>query len=256
MSNEAERLKASYIRSAKAALCRIRNIFWGSIALSVLLFGTFACLPRRPGSLSTFVNLSFPALLLWSFALAGYAFHCLLAQAKEREQLIEQYALLDPTTGAKSLEYMKSLLQEHSEGVSPTGTPTTVLYVDLENLRQVNRELGHTAGNIVLRDLAGRIRDATPENGVVGRVGGDEFVVLLPGMSSKSAQAVAEAIQRNIQQYRLDLGKGRKVDFIGCGIGIIECPAEGGAADDIINLAQRACYQTVEETRGATDGTA
>jgi len=233
----------NYVETTKVVEMRTRNIFRGSMALSVLLLVTFAFLPRRGGPLSTFVNLAFPPLLLWSFVLTGYAFHSMSVLASERKQLLEQGAVTDPTTGVKSLDYVRTLLEKQFENATRTGQPTAVIYLDLPDLRQVNRDLGRTVGDIVLKDMARAIEACVPEGAVVGRVGGDEFVVVLPNTAKQKAEALAESITQNIKSYRLDLGKGRQVDLFGCRIGIVGCPAEGGFADEILDLAQKASYQ-------------
>lgn len=233
-----------YIESTKVVERHTRNIFRGSMSLSVLLLVTFAFLPRHGGPLSTFVNLAFPPLLLWSFVLTGYAFHSLWTLAGDRKRLLEQSAVTDSQTGVKSLDYVKKLLQKQFENATQTGQPAAVLYLDLQNLQQVNRDLGRTVGDIVLKDVAGVVEASVPEDAVVGRVGGDEFVVLLPNTTKQKARALADTITQNVGAYKLDLGKGRQVDFLRCRVGIVGCPAEGGFADEIIDLAQRASYQS------------
>jgi GGDEF domain-containing protein len=91
-----------------------------------------------------------------------------------------------------------------------------------------------------------------PAGSVVGRVAGDEFVVILPVAKANKAKATALAITQAIADFRLDLGKRGQVDFLGCNIGVIGCPESGGFADEIINAAQQAAYQCAGESRGPT----
>ncbi len=243
MADDTNKLTADYLESSRGMQRRVRNIFLGSVALSVGLLAIYAFLPHGEGPLSRIVRVAFPPLLLWSFTIAGYAFHLLSSLTNQARRFVEQYAVADSATGVKSLSYMRSLLQKEYETASQTGRSSSVLYVDLENLDRVNSDFGHAVGDVVLRNLAGRIEAAVSEQGVVGRVAGDEFLVVLPGTSSKKAKSVAEAIERSVEQYRLDLGKNRHVDFVRCRIGIVGCQADGEFADEIIGLAQKASHK-------------
>ena len=241
-----------YLEAAGATEKRLKNIFLGGLFLSALVILHLVFLARGDWTASKILMLSFPPILLWSFAVTGYAFYSLWCLNREKGTILAKKTTIDPVTGVKSLEYTRSLLQKLYERGIETEQPTAVLYVDLEKIDVVNNKFGHSVGDIVLRGVANAIEHNAPEGSVVGRVAGDEFVVILPGTKARKAKSAALAITQAVTEFKLDLGKRGQVDFLGCKIGVIGCPKSCGLADEVIRLAQQAAYQSGEESRGAT----
>ena len=248
MRPEGDKSSLDYIEVTTAVERRMRNIFVASMCLSVLVLFVFAFLAGRLGRLPRVIRVSFPPILLWSFTVTGYAFYSLWRLTDERGRLLQSSAVTEPTTGVKSLSYISRVLQKEYERMIQTGQPTGVLYVDLENLDVVNQTFGHAVGDVVLKGVAGTIENGVPEEAVVGRVAGDEFVVVLPATKLEKAKSVAAAIEKSIRHYKLELGKKGCVDFLNCRIGIIACPKDGGFADEIIRIAQQAAVRRRSET--------
>ncbi|MGU3290833.1 diguanylate cyclase domain-containing protein [Williamsia sp. M5A3_1d] len=114
-----------------------------------------------------------------------------------------------------------------------------VLYVDLDNLKTVNDSFGHTIGDAVLREVANRLRAVVPDGCEVGRVGGDEFVVLLCGASADTdvvSEAVHAALSRPLQLDGWTMG-------VGVSIGHVLVPrGDGRSIDDLLRDADLAMY--------------
>ena len=243
MGADDDKSSVDYLEVIKAVGRRIRNIFLLSVSLSVFICVVFVLLVLLRGSVPHVVRVSFPAILLWSFVVTGYAFHCQWRLAVMERLLLEDDTVTDFKTGVKSLSYIGTVLQKEYERMIQTGQPAAVLYVDLENLDIVNQSFGHAIGDIVLANVAKVVESNVPGEGVVGHVAGDEFVVVLPATKLEKAKSVAAAIERGIRDYRMDYGKKGTVDFLDSRIGIIACPKEGGIADEIIGIAQQAAAQ-------------
>ena len=239
VSSHADPFSLERIEATKTGKKRMRNIFLGSLGLSVLIVLHLVVQTSLAGRASSILGVSFPMVLAWSLTLTVYAFHVLWRLLEQDSQLLQQMAITDHKTGVKSLDYIRTFLQEEHDRSIQTGQPVAVLYVDLQNLNLVNQNFGHAVGDIVLRDVAGTIEGSVPQEGVVGHVAGDEFLVVLPGANSEKAKSVAEAIEQGIGQYRVDLGKKRQMVFLGCRIGVIECPPDVRFADGIISAAQK-----------------
>lgn len=227
----------------------MRNIFLGSMALSLLVFFHFVFITVRGTTLAGMVRVSFPAMFLWSLMMTGYAFYSLWRLAEERRQLLHERLATDSKTGTRSLEYMKSLLRKECERSEQAGQPLSVLYVDLKNLDLVNHRFGHTVGDIVLKEAAKIVQGRVGLDGVVGRVGGDEFVVVLPGVDAQKARELSDEIGHGVRGYRLDLLKKGQVDFLECSIGIVARPTEGATPEEIISAALKATGEPKPETR-------
>lgn len=247
MGTETDNLAVEYVEATRDAEMRTRNIFLGSVLLSALVVFHLTFLAQPGGALTRIVRISFPPVLLWSLSMTGYAFYSLWQASQEKGQLLEKMAATDLSTGVKSREFIKAFLQKQYERAMETGKPTAVLYVDLENLDLVNKKFGHTIGDIVLKGIAKTVEHAVPSAGVVGRVAGDEFIVVLPATRSEKAKPVAESIEQSIRDYRLDLGKKGQLDFLGCRIGIVACPGDGGLAEELIGIAQKAAAESAPE---------
>ncbi len=252
MRIEDDQLTMDYLEAAKAAESRMRRTFLASTGVSLLVLLDFAFVILQSASVPRLILVSFPALLLWSFMVTSYSFHCMLRMAIDRRHLLEDRAVTDPQTGVRSLAYIRSLIQKEYDKALRTGQSTAILYVDLVNMELVNQKFGHAVGDIVLAGVAKAIQKSLPEHGVVGRVGGDEFTVVLPATAPQKAKSVVADIERAVKGHKLEMGKRGRVDFVNCRIGCISCPAEGGFADEIIGIAQQAAVASREEAlRGA-----
>ncbi len=123
-----------------------------------------------------------------------------------------------------------------------------VLLLDLDRFKQVNDTMGHPAGDALLRKVARRLDAAVGKAGLVGRLGGDEFEVIIPGRSSR--QALAELsltiIDDLSQPYTID---GQNVN-IGVSIGLALAPHDGVTNDDLIRNADLALYAAKDAGRG------
>ncbi len=114
-----------------------------------------------------------------------------VSDRQELEAALVHAATHDPLTGLANRAELFRTLQTSLD----SGAPTAVLFFDLDNFKAVNDSLGHNAGDDVLQALAGRIRLAARGADVVGRLGGDEFLIICRGVSlSHEAWAIAEEV--------------------------------------------------------------
>jgi diguanylate cyclase (GGDEF)-like protein len=104
----------------------------------------------------------------------------------------------------------------------------------------VNDTCGHTAGDNMLREVASLIKEAVRDSDTVGRIGGDEFALLLVGCPLEKARQIADDVVRSVNDYRF-VWKD-KIFNIGVSIGLVEIGRGGGAIEDIMNSADSACY--------------
>ncbi|WLI91206.1 EAL domain-containing protein [Massilia sp. R2A-15] len=169
----------------------------------------------------------------------------------KREQEIRRLAYWDPLTNLPNRAQFVMLLNESLEQARKREQQVFVLMMDLDRFKHVNDVMGHSFGDDLLRQVAGRLQvlvvEAHPE-AHVARLGGDEFVVLLPGADAGKAQVIAAAILLALEQpLSLD---DQTVD-IGAGIGIAGYPAHGADAEALLSMAEVAMYAAKQRNDGA-----
>lgn len=107
---------------------------------------------------------------------------------------LRQLVLTDPLTGLYNRRHMEAELAGLSSAARRRETPLGVLLIDVDRFKRINDRHGHEAGDAALRTVAQRIRSVVRAEDVVGRWGGDEFVVLLPSTDELAARALAERL--------------------------------------------------------------
>lgn len=126
-------------------------------------------------------------------------------------------------------------------------TSLAILFMDLDHFKEVNDSLGHAAGDLLLQEVAKRLTSLIRIEDTLGRLGGDEFLLVLNPITSKEdAASVAKKIIQALTQPFIIEGQ---LVTIGASIGIALCPADTQNADDLIKYADRAMYLAKESGR-------
>ncbi len=165
-------------------------------------------------------------------ALAGWTF------LVERRQL-ERRATTDELTNLINRREFERVSEDALDMADRFNTGLCVMVIDLNGFKQVNDTLGHQFGDLVLAASAERLVDAVRETDVVGRWGGDEFVILLPGLAERSAvRNSAERIWR-----RLSEGPVVGTTVMSASIGAAIFPRHGTTLDALMRAADVAMYE-------------
>lgn len=159
---------------------------------------------------------------------------------KEAELKLLRLAHYDPLTELPNRALFFDMVKHALESTKRQGGQLALLFVDLDHFKPVNDQLGHAAGDRLLQLVAKRLEDCIRASDAVGRVGGDEFVVLLHRVkTAKETRNVAEKIRTSISApYDLDGNKAK----ISCSIGIAIFPRDGQDMAELSRLADRAMY--------------
>jgi len=119
-----------------------------------------------------------------------------------------------------------------------------VLMVDLDHFKRVNDTYGHLAGDEVLKAVAATVRRSVRDYDSVGRFGGEEFVVLLPGLPSADVLAIAERVRQAIAQLRVPLsGSHTVLSTLSASIGVATYPSTATDIDALVHAADTALYR-------------
>lgn len=160
-------------------------------------------------------------------------------------------AVTDPLTGLHNRRYALSHLASIVEGSAHSGREFAVLMIDVDRFKSVNDTYGHPAGDDVLRAIAERLQDNLRSVDLVARVGGEEFLVLLPDTRLLEATGAAKRLCRVISQTPIPIGDGAQALTITISIGLTMGGQNGciTPAPDLLVQADRALYTAKTEGR-------
>ena len=140
------------------------------------------------------------------FFLAGLWTGRILDRLDKLSENRRELALRDPLTGLYNRRYLTERLVEEMARASRQNQPLSYLMVDIDHFKRLNDHYGHLAGDAVLKELAERLRQACREMDVVGRFGGEEFFVILPGTDNATAAEIAERIRSSVEEKPFSAG--------------------------------------------------
>jgi diguanylate cyclase (GGDEF)-like protein len=163
-----------------------------------------------------------------------------ITDRKEFEQRIEFHAFHDPLTGLPNRAFLTEQLRGRLLDARSRGRGLAVLFLDLDHFKVVNDTLGHSLGDRLLQQVAGRLRECVREDDVVVRMGGDEFVLLLPRMRKGGTADVARKILARLEEpVHLD----EHEICITASIGIARFPDDGEDVETLLKNADSAMYR-------------
>lgn len=173
----------------------------------------------------------------------------------ERKRMNEELQLLastDPLTGLRNRrDYMARLDEELARLRRELGGPAAVLMLDLDHFKRINDEHGHAAGDAVLRHVAALMRDSLRQVDALGRVGGEEFSILLPGTGPEEAAVFAERLRLRIAAAPLQLDGANLAVTVS--IGIASLGPQARSCDAVLSLADQALYQAKRSGRNRVE---
>lgn len=171
----------------------------------------------------------------------------LLVQASAtRERRIMESALSDPLTGLPNRTLLTERIRHSLTASRRSRQPFAVAVLDLDRFKVVNDTLGHATGDMVLREVAQRLRQTVRESDTVARLGGDEFVLLLQG----GEDAAREVISRIIETMKVPLHHGGQQIDIGLSIGVAIHPEHGNDDLTLLRHADAAMYRAKRRRAG------
>jgi diguanylate cyclase (GGDEF)-like protein len=170
-----------------------------------------------------------------------------MLQYKRERDASDILARRDPLTEVDNRRALDERLQAAALHAGQSSQPLALLFVDLDHFKRINDEYGHDVGDECLREVARRIRGALRFGDVLGRYGGEEFVIGLPGMHVEDASAMGERIRQAVGSQPIYCGE------VGIGITIsigVAALHDGLAGfDAAIKRADRALYASKRDGR-------
>lgn len=165
------------------------------------------------------------------------------------ETQVARQSQVDELTGLANRRKLNERLTAMLAAFRVSQRSCALMMLDLDRFKQVNDTMGHPAGDELLKQVAERLKSIVKDQGEVGRLGGDEFQVLLPDMDDRGTlgELANRIVQSLSQPYQIN---GRRA-IIGTSVGIAVAPYDGLEADELTGAADMALY-SAKETRGGT----
>lgn len=167
-----------------------------------------------------------------------YIFHD-ITERKHAEEQIRYLAFHDVLTGAANRSVLMDRLSQAMAQARRDGSTVALIFIDLDGFKGVNDTRGHDAGDVLLRDIADQIRGLLREGDTLARVGGDEFVALLPRVhDADEAEQVAKRMLSRLSERATAQAAG-----VAASLGIAMYPQDGEDAETLLRRADAAMYE-------------
>jgi diguanylate cyclase (GGDEF)-like protein len=200
---------------------------------------------RKDGSIITVQNVA--RAINWQGAPAIQGTIIDITERKRYEEQLAYLANYDPLTDLFNRRRFEEELEEKLAHARRYARKGALLWLDLDQFKEINDSFGHRAGNELLADLAGMLREGLRETDVLARLGGDEFGILLPETDAKQTQVLAARVLEQIRQHAVVI-KGERLR-VTTSIGVAPFSEKTRAAEDLLAQADIAMFQAKDEGR-------
>jgi two-component system, cell cycle response regulator len=152
-----------------------------------------------------------------------------------------EMALYDPLTGLNNRRFMERRLPAMIDTARQRASPLTMMILDIDHFKRINDTYGHDAGDHVLKGFAAELQEIVRGGDLVCRLGGEEFVVAMPGVDANHAARMAERARRTIENKEFPIGDALGSVSITVSIGLADFRGQQDSAD-LYRRADRALY--------------
>jgi len=165
-----------------------------------------------------------------------------ISRMKASEEIIWRQANFDTLTGLPNRRMFFDRLEHEIRRVQRYGKSFALMFVDLDEFKEINDQYGHQTGDQALKEITQRLIKLLRATDIVARLGGDEFTIIMSDIGRRSdVEAVAAKLMLTITEPLQLNGISASVS---ASIGLVICPDDGVSADDLINKADRAMYRS------------
>lgn len=167
---------------------------------------------------------------------------------KKRMEELDKLASTDPLTGLYNRRMFLHRMEEELSRAARTAAPICLMYIDVDRFKFFNDEYGHDTGDAVLQQVARVMKRILRRNDVLGRMGGDEFVILLPDTPGAAGRAIAERLRQRVENATITHDNIQHSVAISIGLFHAADPV-GLSADDLVRNADEGLYAAKEAGR-------
>jgi diguanylate cyclase (GGDEF)-like protein len=171
---------------------------------------------------------------------------------KKYEEYLLKKATIDSLTQVYNRQYMEEATVEQINEVTKTGQCVSFILLDIDKFKWINDTYGHQSGDHVLEKFAQSLKENVAHLGIISRVGGEEFAVLLPYMGIEEAYKLAEEIRKNIAKIRIWIEGGNEEFTLTVSIGVTATSDPKMTFKEIFSRADHALYESKNNGRNQT----
>ena len=164
-----------------------------------------------------------------------------VAEVERLQSELREQALRDPLTGLYNRRYLSATMERELSRAKREKKPISVIVMDIDHFKKINDNFGHQVGDQFLIEISNRIASHARSSDITCRYGGEEFLLVMPGATMKTAMKRAEAIRRECADVQITNGK--KQLKVTLSLGVATFPKHGTGAEEIVIKADKAMYK-------------
>jgi diguanylate cyclase (GGDEF)-like protein len=163
-------------------------------------------------------------------------------ELKERMVELDRLASTDPLTGLYNRRMFFRRMEEELARAGRASDPMCLMYLDIDHFKQINDTYGHSAGDAVLKQIARLMQRTLRRGDVLGRIGGEEFLVYLPDTTGHSGQRIAERLRERVERATILYEDTQIKVTISIGVFFVEDPI-GLGLDELVKASDELLYE-------------
>lgn len=170
-----------------------------------------------------------------------------ITKSKKLEESLEKLARIDSLTGCYNRRYGLEMLDRQMKLSHRSKSPLLLIFLDIDKFKSINDTFGHDEGDKVLKEVVNLFKSILREVDIICRMGGDEFLLILPGSSLQNSLLVKEKLKKYLAQLNISLNKPYQIDF---SIGFSEYnPGDPLTMDELIRIADQKMYENKKKKK-------
>ena len=170
-----------------------------------------------------------------------------ITKRKKMEEELQKLAHYDILTNCCTRGYGLALLEQQIKIANRKKTPILLLYLDVDNFKDINDTYGHAEGDMVLKEVAALFKSTLRETDIICRLGGDEFLLIFPDSSLDNAPLIEERINKRLKELNENLNKPYRISF-STGLSAYD-PANPLSIEKLIKIADEGMYKEKKEKK-------